>query len=163
MKSGSWWPPVIAGALALHVVASLIVVYVATSDPSYAVEEDYYQKSVAWDERRAQERANEDLGWSLVFNVEPPDRPGEQPRLQVEILDGGGQPLTEAIVAIEAFHNARADDILRDTLTEAGNGVYRASLPMHSNGRWELRFIVDRGSDHFTHTETRHLFVEGNW
>jgi nitrogen fixation protein FixH len=152
----------IAAALALHVVASLVVVYVATSDPSYAVEEDYYQKAVAWDERRAQDRTNEGLGWLLEINVEPPVQPGEQPRLQVEILDGGGQPLSEATVTIEAFHNARADDIVRETLTEAGDGVYRASLPMHSNGRWELRFTVDRGSDHFTHTETRHLYVERN-
>jgi len=162
VKPGSWWPPVIAGALALHVVGSLIVVYVATSDPSYAVEEDYYQKAVAWDERRAQDRTNEDLGWLLEFDVEPPVQPGAQPRLQVEILDGGGQPLTEATVTIEAFHYARGDDIVRDTLTEAGDGVYRASLPMRRNGRWQLRFTVDRGSDHFTHTETRHLYVESN-
>ena len=162
MKPGSWWPPIIAGALAFHVISSLVVVYVATSDPSYAVEDNYYQKAVAWDEKRAQDRVNADLGWSLEFSVEPPTRPGEQPGLEVTLLDADGRPLAGAAVAVEAFHNARGDDIIRNVLTDAGDAVYRASLPMSRNGRWELRFTVSRGEDTFTYSETRHLFVEGS-
>ena len=162
MKTGSWWPPIIVGALAFHVISSLVVVYVATSDPSYAVEDDYYQKAVAWDEKRAQDRVNADLGWSLEFSVEPPTGPGEQPALEVTLRDANNEHLIDAVVTVETFHNARGDDIIRDVLTDAGDGVYRASLPMRRNGRWELRFTVDRGADHFTHTETRPLFVEGS-
>jgi len=163
VKPGSWWPTIIAGALALHVVGSLIVVYVATSDPSYAVEKDYYQKAVNWDEKRAQDRTNEDLGWLLGFAVTPPARPGDQPKIEVTLNEADGEPVTGAMVTVEAFHKARGDDIVRSSLIEVGDGVYMASLPMRRNGRWELRFTVDRGSDHFTHKETRHLFVEGNW
>ena len=71
-------------------VASLIVVYVATSDPSHAVEENYYQKAIAWDDKRAQDRVNQDLGWSLSFEAEPPARPGEQPLLEVGLVDALG-------------------------------------------------------------------------
>lgn len=163
MKPGSWWPPIIAGALAFHVISSLVVVYVATSDPSYAVEDDYYQKAIAWDEKRAQDHMNQDLGWMLEFTVTPPEKPGELPALELSLLDSGGEPLSGAIVAVEAFHNSRGDDIVREMLSEVGDGVYRAVLPMRRNGRWELRFTVDHGDDHFTHTETRHLFVEGSW
>ena len=163
MKPGSWWPPIIAGALAFHVISSLIVVYVATSDPSYAVEEDYYQKAVAWDEKRAQDSLNQDLGWLLEFKVTPPEKPGDLPALELTLVDADDEPLAGATVAVEAFHNARGDDIVRDVLTDAGDGVYRASLPMLRNGRWELRFTVDHDGDHFTHSETRHLFVEGTW
>jgi hypothetical protein len=162
MKPGSWWPPIIAGALAFHVISSLVVVYVATSDPSYAVEEDYYQKAVAWDGKRAQDRLNQNLGWLLEFSVTPPAKPGDQPTLQMTLLDADNEPLAGAAVSIEAFHNARGDDILRDVLSDAGGGIYRASLPMDRNGRWELRFTVDLSGNHFTHTETRHLFVEGS-
>ncbi len=163
MKPGSWWPLIIAGALAFHVISSLVVVYVATSDPSYAVEDDYYQKAVAWDEKRAQDRLNQDLGWSLDFSVTPPETPGEQPALDVTLLDAGGKPLAGAVVSVEAFHNARADDIVREKLIDGGNGVYSATPQMNRNGRWEMRFTVDRDGDHFTHTEVRHLFVKGNW
>ena len=163
MKPGSWWPPIIAGALAFHVISSLVVVYVATSDPSYEVEDDYYQKAVAWDEKRAQDRLNQNLGWSLEFGVTPPEKPGDQPTLELTLLDAGGGPLAGAAISVETFHNARGDDIVREVLSDVGNGVYRASLPMTRNGRWELRFTVDRGTDHFTHTEVRHLFVKGTW
>lgn len=163
MKPGSWWPPIIAGALAFHVISSLVVVYVATSDPSYAVEDDYYQKAVAWDEKRAQDRLNQNLGWSLEFGVTPPEKPGDQPTLEFTLLDADGGPLAGAAISVETFHNARGDDIVREVLSDVGNGVYRASLPMTRNGRWELRFTVDRGTDHFTYTEVRHLFVKGTW
>lgn len=164
MKKGAVWPWVIAGALALHVVASLVVVFFATSDPSYAVEEDYYQKAIDWDLKRAQDRTNEFLGWLLEFDVAPPERPGDQPRLEVTLADGEGNPLTGATVAVEAFHNSRSGDILRTVLAPADEpGVYRATLPMRHNGRWELRFTVDQGGRQFTHSEMRHLVVEGSW
>ena len=160
MKKGSLWPWIIAGALALHVVGSLVVVFVAASNSSYAVEEDYYQKALHWNDKRAQDRTNEELGWILNLTVRPAVTPGEQPTLEVHLAEAGGEPVDGAVVAVETFHNARADDILRARLDTVGEGVYRTTLPMRRNGRWELRFTVDHGQEHFTHAETRHLFVE---
>ncbi len=163
MKPGRLWPVIIAGALALHVVASLVVVFIATSDPSYAVEEDYYQKALHWNDKRAQDRTNDSLGWSIDFSVEPPASPGDQPTLEVRIQDDHASPLMGAMVLVEAFHNARSGDILRTQLTPAGDGIYRAPFPADRNGRWELRFTIEHEGERFTHSETRHLFVEGNW
>jgi hypothetical protein len=160
VKKGSLWPWIIAGALALHVVGSLVVVFVATSNPSHAVEEDYYQKALHWNDKRAQDRTNEELDWSLDLAVRPAVTPGEEPTLEVHLADSSGEPVDGAAVAVETFHNAHAGDILRAGLDAVGEGVYQTTLPMHHNGRWEVRFTVDRGQEHFTHTETRHLFVE---
>jgi len=99
----------------------------------------------------------------LDFNVTPPEKPGDQPALELTLHDADGDPLAGATVTVEAFHNTRGDDIVRDALADTGDAVYTASLPMRRNGRWELRFTVDRGAEHFTHTEVRHLFVEGSW
>jgi hypothetical protein len=96
VKKGSLWPWVIGGALVLHVIGSLVVVAIATSDSSYGVEEDYYQKAVNWDEKRAQDRTNAELGWSLEFEVAPPQRPGEQPTMNVRLVDSAGATLTGA-------------------------------------------------------------------
>jgi len=163
VTKGALWPWIIAGALALHVAASLIVVAVATSDPSYAVEEDYYQKAVDWDLRRARDRASAALGWSLTAAVTPPSAPGERPVLEARIADAAGAPVEGATVAVECFHNARSHDRIRARLEAAGGGVYRAALPMRRDGRWELRFTVNRGAEHFVHRETRHMVVEGRW
>jgi len=164
VKPGSLWPWVIGGALALHILVSLAVVFFATTDASYAVEEDYYQKAIRWDEKRAQDRTNDELGWSLGLAVTPPTTPGEQPTIDVELTDVDGKPLAGATLALETFHKARSEDIIRTALEPAGDaGHYTASPAMRHNGLWELRFTVDRDGDHFTHTETRHLFVEGTW
>lgn len=151
------WPVVIAGALVVHVVASLITVWVATSDPSYAVEDDYYRKAVAWDERRAQERHNAELGWRLDVDVTPAPSSGTEPTLSVRLSDPAGGPLDGASISLEAFHNARADEILRADLAPRGDGEYASGVAMRRPGVWELRFTVDRGGEHFTHTEMRYL------
>ena len=164
MKPGSLWPWIIGGALALHVVVSLGVVFFATTDASYAIEEDYYDKAINWDEKRAQDRTNDELGWSLTFSVAPPTVPGEQPKLDLRLADAEGKPLSGAAVSLETFHKASSGEIIRIEVEPSEEaGLYRASPRMRDNGLWELRFTVDHGTDHFTHTETRHLFVEGNW
>jgi hypothetical protein len=164
VKPGVLWPWVIGGALVLHVVVSLGVVFFVASDGSYAVEEDYYQKAINWDEKRAQDRTNEELGWSLTFAAAPPTAPGEQPKIEVHLADADGDPLSGAKVALETFHKARSEEVIRITLEVAKKaGLYTASPAMRHNGLWELRFAVDLGADHFTYSETRHLFVEGSW
>lgn len=164
MKKGSLWPWVLGAVLAAHVVGSLVVVAIATTDPSIAVEENYYQKAVDWDQTRAQLLTNSKLGWSLGLVVTPPMQPGEQPLVEVRLADRDGNPLTDATVAVETFHKARSADIIRVTFVAAEDpGLYTASPAMRHDGLWELRFTVDRGADHFTQTETRHLFVEGSW
>jgi hypothetical protein len=154
------WPVLIIGALVVHVVVSLLTVVVATSNPSYAVEEDYYQKALAWDARRAQERHNLELGWRLDFEVAPPLDAGSDPQLVVRLVDRDGLPLDGARIAVAAFHNARADQILHAEPAASGNGVYACPLAMRRSGRWELRFTVDCGGEHFTRTIGRHLELE---
>ncbi len=164
MKPGTLWPWIIGGALVLHVVVMLGVVFFAASDSSYAVEEDYYQKAIDWDQKRAQDRDNENLGWLLEFEVNPPQIPGDQPTVVVRLEDALGEPLADATVDLETFHNARSDDIIRvrvDASDEAG--LYSVAPAMRHNGLWELRFTVTLGEDTFTFAETRHLFVEGSW
>ena len=164
MKPGALWPWVIGGALVLHVVVSLGVVFFAASDASYAVEEDYYEKAINWDKKRAQDRTNDELGWVLTFSAAPPTVPGERPRLDVRLADANEEPLIGATISLETFHKAHSDKIIRleiDATEKAG--LYTASPQMRNNGLWELRFTVDLGAEHFTYTETRHLFVEGKW
>ncbi len=158
MKPGTMWPFVIAGALAVHVVGSLVMVYFATSNESYAVEPDYYQKALAWDERRAQDRRNTELGWTLDFTVEPAAS-GLDPMLRVTLTTADGEPVTDARVAVEAFANARRDDVLTTTPDSTGSG-YETTMPMNRDGLWEFRFIVTRNDDVFTYRNTRHIWTE---
>jgi len=151
------WPAVIVGALAVHVVASLVTVWIATSNPSYAVEEDYYQKALAWDSSRDQERRNTELGWRLDPEVTTAASPGADPILAVRLVDRDGRSLDGAAVSVATFHNARADEILRADLVPEGDGLYSCGLAMRRSGVWELRFVVERGGERFTHRAKRYL------
>jgi hypothetical protein len=92
--------------------------------------------------------------------VAPPPAAGGDPTLVVRLADGHHRPLDEARVAVAAFHNARADQILRAELAATGGSAYACPLAIRRSGVWELRFIVDRGGERFTHTVRRHLDLE---
>ena len=153
------WPAIIVGALTVHALAWIAVAVLATSNPSYAVEEDYYDKAVAWDAKRQQDAVNADLGWQLIADVEPPALPGAPAVVQVTLVDAAGRPIDGATVDLEMFHNARADLILRERLAGDGAGRYSCELPMRRNGRWEMRFDVRRGAERFTAVVTDHYTV----
>ena len=157
MKPGTIWPLVIAAALGLHVVGSMVMVYFATSNDSYAVEPDYYRKALAWNDKRAQDRHNSDLGWQLEFKLEPAP-PGQDPTLRAKLTSIEGKAVTGAIVTVEAFANARRDDILSATLGQTGAG-YETTMPRRRNGLWEFRFSVTKGDDLFTYADTRHVWA----
>jgi len=159
MKPEVKWPAIIIGALTVHALAWIAVAVLATSNPSYAVEEDYYDKALAWDAKRHQDAVNADLGWTLGAAVDAPAVAGGPAIVTATLVDRDGQPVDGATVAIEAFHNARADLILRARLGAAGEGRYTAELPMRRDGRWEMRFTAQRGVDRFTAVVADHFVV----
>lgn len=158
LKPGALWPAVIAGALGLHVVGSMVMVYFATSNESYAVEPDYYQKALHWSDKQAQDRVNAELGWQLKYTVEPA-QPGQDPTLSVTLTSTEGDPVTGATVAVETFANARRNDILTSTVSPSESG-YETTMPMRRDGLWEFRFTVTRGDDLFTFRDMRHIWTE---
>ena len=145
---GWYWPYLLGGLLGLVVVINLVFVYIATNDPSFAVEKDYYRKALAWDRTMAQQGANEALGWRLDLAVAP--ALGSAAVLAVTLVDRDGAPIDSASVSVEAFHTARAAGILAGTLAETPEHRYETTLPMRRPGLWEFRFRVTRGSDVFT-------------
>ena len=118
MKQGWHWMVLVGFLMAIVLVANLILVYFATSDPSFAVEEDYYQKALDWDERRAQDAANAELGWTASFDVARTRNNDGTVQVRTLLADRTGRPVRDAAVRIEAFHNARAAHVLRARLDE---------------------------------------------
>jgi hypothetical protein len=120
---------------------------IAADDPGFSVEKDYYKKAVAWDAHREQERQNARLGWKLDVEARRGEKGGVE--LVAALVDRTGTHVERADLAVEAFHNGRAADVLVAQLDEADGG-YRAALPVRRAGLWELRFTATRGSDTFT-------------
>ena len=122
----------------------------AISDPSFAVEPDYYAKAVAWDAHQAQARDNAELGWSLTLDVAPADPGTGSARVVASLIDRDGLPVRGLTVGLEAFHNARASQVVKATLAETAEHGYAADVAVSRPGFWEFRVIAARGTERFT-------------
>jgi len=138
--------------LGLTVAANVWLITVASHDPSFAVEENYYQRGVRWDDELAQRARNIELGWRLDASVSP-IRAGRGSDLSISLNDSTLSPIAGASVVVVAVHVARAGQRVSITLTPGAPGQYEARAPIERSGLWELRFDVHRGADRFTATE----------
>ena len=149
MKRGTWWPIGITGVLAVTVAANIWVAKIASEDPSFAIEQDYYQKAIAWDSTLAQANRNTQLGWRLTPELGPIGSNGRL-RVSARLTDAAGAPISAATVRVSALQIARASQVHEATLAALGAGEYDAQIDARLPGQWELRFDVRAGSAHFT-------------
>jgi len=139
------WAYVPAGLLGLGLIGLGSLAWIASRDPSFALEPNYYEKAVHWDRQRAQWAENARLGYELELLPA-----GEDEMLTVRLSAADGTPLGNAEVRAEAFFNARASEVRRLTWTERAPGTYQAKLAGARAGLWEFRFSVRRGGERFT-------------
>lgn len=153
MKRGTQWPLAVAGILGLTIAANVWLIRIANTDPSFAVEENYYQRGIRWDEELAQRARNDSLGWQLVTSLSPIEE-GRGAGLRIALRDATVAPIAGAAVVVRAMHVARASHPVDVTLRPAADvGAYEAVVPLERAGLWELRIDVHRGTDRFTAVE----------
>jgi nitrogen fixation protein FixH len=144
--SASFWRLLPAGLIVTMVSGLGFMAWIAVHDPSFAVEQDYYRKAVAWDETRAQEEQNARLGWKVDLDVTPR---GDQLLLRARVSDASGTPIPDARVDVEAFANARASRVLHATLLPE-EGEQAGAVPLVQPGLWEVRLTVVAHGERFT-------------
>jgi nitrogen fixation protein FixH len=157
MASGNAWKYVPVGLLLLSATIGAVTVWVALRDPSFGVEEDYYQKGLEHDAVLEQARRNAELGWQLALRAEVLSGP---PRSRVEVVlrARAGAPVAGAAVSVEAFHVARSAYPAEAALVEGEAGRYAAELPLARTGKWEVRVVAERGGERFTATQQPFVF-----
>lgn len=147
-KDGGYWPWLLGGLLGGGVLMNLAMVMTAADDPSFAIEEDYYQKAVNWDEHRKALRESKALGWKLEVS---PTLEGAELLLRADLEDALGRDVTDATLRVEAVHLARASEKLIAVMDRDTRGFY-TRLPARQAGAYEFRFEATRGEDTFLHT-----------
>ncbi|MEQ9097202.1 MAG: FixH family protein [Phycisphaerales bacterium] len=148
-RNRAWlWPLAVVGMLAISMSVCAITVVAAVSDPSYAIEDDYYQKAVDWDQSRELERASAKLGW----RAEPRVLTGNE-TLSIVLRDADGEPIADASVRALAFHHARRGDARALRLISQGDGLYTAPLTNARAGQWQVRIRAVRGRDQYVSTQ----------
>lgn len=138
------WPVGVVGILLVSLSVCAITVFAAVSDDSFAIEDDYYARAVAWDDTAAQLEKNEQLGWTATAVVR------ESGPIEITLLDAAGEPITGALVNATVFHHAARRDALDRQFTEAGDGVYTMTLDSVRSGLWQIRLTAQADGERFT-------------
>ncbi len=152
-----FWPALVVALLAGHLTLMLAAYLLATSNPSFSVEPDYYDKAQNWDREAALRRASQRLGWKLALSVLPGEpKPGWRV-VQCRLSDADGRPIVGAVVEVVAFHHARGSQRLHAVLSDQGDGRYTTALQLARPGLWEFRLRAARGDDVFVQTRRHEL------
>jgi hypothetical protein len=147
-NTGSFWAWVPALLLGSMLVGLGTLAYIAIDDPGFALEPNYYDKAVHWDQSQAAGRESDALGLELALAPLTVVK-GGQVQLELTVNARGGSPFTGGDVRVEAFPNAFASRIERVALRETAPGVYSGGLPRGVLGLWELRVTLKRGALNF--------------
>ncbi len=141
------WPGIIISFLLFSILSQVYLVMSSRSDGGARIEEDYYRRGLAWDERKALKGALLELGWSVeVVGVEQ----GEGV-LTVRILDRDGAPVLGVQGELEA---KRADEVKASSVSAlrpdpARPGFYVADAPAWRPGLWDVSLRGQRGDRKF--------------
>lgn len=156
-------PAVVIGLLGGHMLFIFTAIAIGTGDPSFAVVPDYYQKAVDYDERKALLAQSDKLGWSIdVSPGNEADAIGQRD-LIVQLRDASGQPVRDAVMKIDGFHQARASQPIAMMCAEVLPGQYVGKARLTREGFWQFTIDVTAGDERFVAEMTQFLpAVEGN-
>jgi nitrogen fixation protein FixH len=147
MRRTWFWPAVVIVVLGLTVGGNIWVAVIANADPSFAIEENYYQRAVGFDAERAREQRSDRLGWALELTAGPTSDVGTP--LTAVLRDSTGAVVADANVRVQLRQVARSQTTTPATLVFGGAG-YSALVPMFVEGLWDVEVEARRGPARFT-------------
>ncbi len=151
MKRLRVFPGIIFVLLGMNVLIVAYTVYAANSDGGAAIEPDYYQKALAFDELQARQRENDALGWAYRVSIDQDDAHGPA-TLRLELRDAAAEPVTRATVRAVAFPSFRATERKRLLCAESQPGVYSAPIAIDRPGQWRVELTIESRGRTILHT-----------
>jgi hypothetical protein len=149
------WPIFVGGLLSMSIVASGVIVWVATRPETPRPIKGYYESARTWDADEAVEEASRQLGWTVRYEL-PSDVPhftGMPRPVDVRVADRDGRPVSGLAGRLFAIRPS-------DTrLNQAGElvalpqtpGSYRTLVRIDVPGAWELRIDARQEALRFVH------------
>lgn len=149
------WPIYLGGLLAMPIVASAVLVWVATRPDSPRPIGGYYEAARSWDADEATEEASRQLGWAARYEL-PADIPhfAGMPRpVDVRIADRDGKPVSGLSGRFLAIRPSDARLNQSGELTELPQqaGTYRTLVRLDEPGTWEFRIDARQQALRFVH------------
>lgn len=152
------WPGLVVALLGGSVLTGVVTVTMATGDPSFAIEPDYYERALAWDEDVANQRASDALGWRTTLELAEADDALGKRTFTVTLVDKDGAAVEGAKVSMVAFHKALSSERLTKHFDQIGDGTYVTSLASPRDGAWQIDLTATQGEDTFLHSAQYWVF-----
>jgi nitrogen fixation protein FixH len=152
-----FWPIFLTSLIGIHIASVVVMVIVATRDSSFAIEPDWYQKGLHYDQTAQQQRENRRLGWSVKLDVGRPLSGTNQRSVSCTVFDQAGKPVESAPVDLVAFAHLRGSNRTSSILLPQGGGAYAATMAFDDPGVWEFRLVITRGAETFTQIVKREI------
>ena len=151
------WPIYLGGLLLMPIVATAILVYVATRPTAQLPMKGYYEAAEKWDADEAVEAASRQLGWTVRYEVvssaSVPHVVGMPRPVDVKVLDreGRGVPgLSGRFFAIRPS-DPRLNQSGAVVALPQEPGTYRTLVRLDRAGEWECRLDARRDQLRFVH------------
>ncbi|MBM3909103.1 MAG: FixH family protein [Gemmatimonadetes bacterium] len=154
MKRGLQWPIGVAAVLVLAILGNIYVAVRANSDPTVAIEPDYYQKAVRFDADQALRRRSERLGWRVTLTATRTSATDAE--VVAVLVDSTGASVRGAVVRVAARAVVRSNDVFSATAIEAGDR-YLAAVPVNRGGLWDFDVEAVRGGERFVASQRLEL------
>ncbi len=137
LDSPRFWKLVPVGLLLMSLMIGTVTVVLATQDPSFRVEENYYQRGLDWDQTMAERERSNATGWAARLVV-------HQGELELRLEDRAGLAVVGCEVQVLAYHNGRpAERFAAPARSGAVAGSYLATLPFRRAGLWVIRYRAE--------------------
>lgn len=146
------WPWAIFVLLGMNMVIVAITVYAAATSSGSAVEKEYYEKALRWDDTARQASINRSLGWKVEMAA------GPSRTLVLTLSDSRGMPIRSADVQTTVLHEADPASVRSVRFIGDGSGVYRAALPDGPPGLYRVRSSIN--AVHMIMTDERTVEVQ---
>lgn len=147
MTHARFWTTFVISLLGFNLLAGATLVYFAHNDPSFAAEEDYYQKGLDWDSHVLEQADSDALGWVLDLKIIPGESGDDLIRVTLKGPDDA--PIVDADLDLIMFHNARAADKFKAALSPVEPGVYQTEQQLARSGLWQFQFRAQHDDNVF--------------
>ncbi|MHB1328795.1 MAG: FixH family protein [Gemmatimonadales bacterium] len=135
------WPTAIALVLLGNVALGITLMRVASADPHFAVEPDYYRRAIGWDTTQARANQSAALGWQVHPTLAALSR--DSTPFAVLLTERDGTPLDSARIEVVARPIAHANLAVSRVLAPRGAGRYDTAMAIDQAGLWEFLVTVD--------------------
>lgn len=149
------WPMFVGGLLSMSIVASGVIVWVATRPDAPRPIEGYYASAQAWDVNEAEKAASLALGWTVRYELPTnvPYMSGMPRPIDVTVVDRAGAPVSDLSGRLFAMRPSNGRLNQEGTLAAIPNepGRYRTLVRLDESGEWEMRLDANQQSLRFVH------------